>query len=81
MKGGNEFSTRKMSANAEAWIVKLHQSLVLKDYGKGTLRDYVQEMILLFKYCNDKNVEDIRQEDVERYLLYIKEVHKVGRAK
>jgi len=81
MKGGNEFSNLKLSQNAEQWLVRLHQSLVLKDYGKGTVRNYVQEMTLLFKYYHLKEVETINQGDIEQYLLYIKEAHKVGRAK
>lgn len=81
MKGGNEFSSKKLSANAEAWIFKLHQTLTIKEYGKGTLRSYVQEMTLLFKYYHDKAVEDIIQGDIEQYLMYIKSAHQVGRAK
>jgi len=50
-------------------------------YGKGSVRGYCQEMTLLFKYCNHKAVADINQDDVEQYMLYIKDVHKVGRAK
>ena len=44
---GNEFSKKTLSENVVNWIKKLHQLLVLKEYGKGTLRNYVQEMILL----------------------------------
>lgn len=66
MKGGNEFSKNALSPQTEAWIVKLHQSLVLKDYGLGTLKNYTAEMTLLFKYHWQKPVEDIRQGDVEQ---------------
>ncbi len=38
-------------------------------------------MTLLFKYYHDKEVEQITQQDIEQYLMYIKEVHQVGRAK
>lgn len=81
MKGGNEFSVKKLSTNAEAWIFNLQQTLTIKEYGKGTLRSYVQEMTLLFKYFHTKNVEDINQADIEQYLMYIKSAHQVGRAK
>ena len=53
--------------------------MVIKDYGKGSVRNYCQEMCLLFKYYNHKAVADIQQKDIERYMQYIKEVHKVGR--
>jgi hypothetical protein len=38
-------------------------------------------MILLFKYHNNKTVAAITQADIELYIVYIKTVHKVGRAK
>lgn len=81
MKGGNEFSGLKLNEDAVEWLNKLQQSLVLKDYGKGTIRNYVQEMTLLFKYYHQKQVKEISQQDIEQYLLYIKNVHQVGRAK
>ena len=63
------------------WLAKLHQTMQIKSYGKGSLRNYCQEMTLLFKYYNHKAVADIQQADIEQYMQYIKEVHKVGRAK
>jgi site-specific recombinase XerD len=81
MKGGNEISTKKMNANAEAWIIKTHQMMTLKDYGKGSIMCYVNELVLLFKYYNHKNVVQITQQDIEAYLLFIKQAHQVGRAK
>jgi hypothetical protein len=38
-------------------------------------------MILLFEYYNNKTVAGISQADFEQYIVYIKTVHKVGRAK
>jgi integrase/recombinase XerD len=81
MKGGNEISTKKMNANAEAWILKTHQMMTLKGYGKGSIKSYVNELVLLFKYYNHKAVEDIKQSDIESYMLFIKHAHQVGRAK
>ena len=78
---GNEISLKELRPDSVEWLSKLHQTLVVKEYGKGTLRNYCQEMKLLFKYFNHKAVEDLRQSDIEQYLQYIKEVHKVGRAK
>ena len=78
---GNEFSTNELRPDAIEWLAKLHQTLTVKEYGKGTIRNYCQEMKLLFKYFNDKAVADILQSDIEQYLQYIKEVHQVGRAK
>ena len=78
---GNEFSVKVLRADAVEWLRKLHQTMLIKEYGKGSVRNYCQEMKLLFKYFNHKAVADIRQADIEQYLQYIKEVHKVGRAK
>ncbi len=78
---GNEISSKKLSSNAESWISKLVQVLTIKDYSSGTVRSYANEMVLLFKYYNHKDVEQITQEDIEQYLLYIKQAHLVGRAK
>ena len=77
----NEISLKELRPDAVEWLTKLHQTLVVKEYGKGTLRNYCGEMKLLFKYFNHKAVVDLRQSDIEQYLQYIKEVHKVGRAK
>jgi integrase/recombinase XerD len=78
---GNEISVKELSADSTEWLTKLHQTMIIKDYGKGSVRNYCQEMTLLFKYYNHKAVADIKQEDIEQYMQYIKEVHKVGRAK
>lgn len=78
---GNEISVKELSADSTQWLTKLHQTMIIKDYGKGSVRNYCQEMTLLFKYYNHKAVADIKQEDIEQYMQYIKEVHKVGRAK
>ncbi|MBK7742044.1 MAG: tyrosine-type recombinase/integrase [Saprospiraceae bacterium] len=55
--------------------------MTIREYGTGTIKNYGNEMTLLFKYFNHKKVEKITQEDIEQYILYIKSVHKVGRAK
>ena len=78
---GNEISVKELRADAIACLTKLQQILLVQEYGKGTVRNYCQEMKLLFKYYNHKAVADIRQTDIEQYLQYIKDVHKVGRAK
>ncbi|MFA7615936.1 MAG: tyrosine-type recombinase/integrase, partial [Weeksellaceae bacterium] len=53
----------------------------VQEYGKGSVRNYMQELTLLFKHYNDLEVEALRQKHIERYLIFIKENHKVGRAK
>lgn len=81
MKGGNEISVKRLNSNAEGWVLKIHQVMTLKEYGVGSIKSYANEMVLLFKYYNHKDVEQITQGDVEQYLLYIKQAHLVGRAK
>lgn len=49
--------------------------------GKGTIKNYVAEMRLLFQYYNDKEVESISQQDITNYIVFIKQHHLVGYAK
>ena len=77
----NEISAKQLNADAQSWIEKLRQALLIQDKGKGTVKSYTAEMILLFKYYNNKTVAAISQADIERYIVYVKTVHKVGRAK
>lgn len=77
----NEISAKHLNADAQNWIEKLRQALLIQDKGKGTVKSYTAEMILLFKYYNNKTVAAITQADIELYIVYVKTVHKVGRAK
>jgi integrase/recombinase XerD len=78
---GNEISKNVLQENAIFYLNKLHQTMTIKEYGLGSIKSYVNEMTLLFKYYHYKRVEDIRQEDIEQYLIFIKTAHQVGRAK
>ncbi|MBK8152972.1 MAG: hypothetical protein IPK61_07895 [Saprospiraceae bacterium] len=40
-----------------------------KEYGPSSIKSYVNEMTLLFKYYHHKRVEDILQEDIEQHLI------------
>ncbi len=51
---GNEISVKQLNADAAEWLAKLHQTMLIKDYGKGSVRNYTQEICLLFKYYNHK---------------------------
>ena len=77
----NEISAKTLNADAQIWIEKLREVLLIQDKGKGTVKGYSAEMILLFKYYNSKTEAAITQEDIQQYIVYIKTVHKVGHAK
>ena len=77
----NEISAKVLNTDARSWIEILRVVLLIQDKGKGTVKNYTGEMILLFKYYNSKTVATITQEDIQQYLIYIKTVHLVGRAK
>ena len=77
----NEISAKLLNDDAVSWIEKLRKVLLIQDKGKGTVKSYAAEMILLFKYFNHKTVDSITQPDIEQYIVYIKTVHKVNRAK
>jgi len=78
---GNTISVKPLNESGQNWLQKTLQLLVVQEYGKGSVRNYMQELTLLFKHYNDLQVEELRQQHIERYLVFIKENHKVGRAK
>ncbi|MBS1643396.1 MAG: tyrosine-type recombinase/integrase [Bacteroidetes bacterium] len=78
---GNTISLKTLNESGNIWLQNTLQLLVVQEYGKGSVRNYMQELTLLFKHYNDLQVEDLRQQHIERYLVFIKENHKVGRAK
>jgi len=45
---GNEISLKTLNNSAQFWLEKPLQLLLLQDYGKGTVRNYLQELTLLF---------------------------------
>ena len=78
---GNSISLKMLNDSGKMWLQKTLQLLQVQEYGKGSVRNYMQELTLLFKFYNEIPVEDLRQEHIERYLIFIKENHRVGRAK
>lgn len=78
---GNNISSNILSLASQAWVNTLHQQLSMKFKGKGTIRNYCQEITLLFKYYHQKSAEQITQDDIRNYIIFIQQVHKVGRAK
>ena len=41
---GNEISVKELRPDAVEWLTKLHQTMLVKEYGKGSVRNYCQEM-------------------------------------
>lgn len=78
---GNTISLKPLNESGRHWLQKALQLLKVQEYGKGSVRNYIQELTLLFKHYNDLQVEELRQEHIEKYLIFIKENHQVGRAK
>lgn len=74
----NTISSKTLHKGGKIWLDKTMQILKVQEYGKGSIRNYVQKFILLFKHYKDVPVEDLRQEHVEKHLIYIKENHKEG---
>ena len=67
--------------SAQEWLKKLNNSLLVGGNGKGTIKNYVAEMRLLFQYYNDRDVEVITSQDITNYIVFIKQHHLVGYAK
>ena len=59
----------------------MHDALLIGNYGKGTVRNYMMEMRLLFQFHHHKRVEDITPQDITQYIIFVKTVHGVGYAK
>ncbi|MDQ6842976.1 MAG: phage integrase N-terminal SAM-like domain-containing protein [Bacteroidota bacterium] len=78
---GNEISVKELRADAVEWLTKLHQTMLIKEYGKGSVRNYCQEMRMLLNTTTIKQFRTSGRADIEQYLQYIKDVHKVGRTK
>jgi integrase/recombinase XerD len=78
---GNTISLKPLNESGKRWLQKTLQLLQIQEYGKGSVRNYLQELTLLFKHYNNLQVEELRQEHIERYVIFIKENHRVGRAK
>jgi site-specific recombinase XerD len=51
------------------------------NYGQGTIRNYIQEMRLLFQYHSEYPVAEMDQNHLNDYLHYIKTIHGVGYSK
>ena len=54
----NEISAKVLNGDVQSWIEKLRVVLLMQEKGKGTVKNYTGEMILLFKYYNSKTVEN-----------------------
>ncbi len=63
------------------WLDQLHHTLEMGNYGHGTVKSYLMELRLLFQYHHQKEVEQLTGQDITQYILFIKSVHGVGRAK
>ena len=63
------------------WLEENYRALLVGNYSKESIRGYLSELRLLFHYYHEKNVEDITQQDITQYIIFIKSVHGVGLAK
>ncbi len=69
MKGGYEISIKCLNSNADECRMKIQQVMTLKKYGKGYIKSYVNEMDLIFKNYNHKNVNQSRY-NIDKSILY-----------
>lgn len=81
MEKKNQLSKNALGENQLYWLDQLHHTLEVGNYGHGTVRSYLMELRLLFQYHHQKEVEQITDQDITQYILFIKSVHGVGRAK
>ena len=77
----NDLGKNALGHSSIDWLERLHKCLEVGNYGKGTIRNYMSEMRLLFQYYHEKDLEYITQSDINDYIIYIKKVHGLGYAK
>jgi integrase/recombinase XerD len=70
-----------LSTNHHEWLDSLLQTLIVGNYGAGTIRNYLQEMRLLFQFYEGQAVETFTQKHLNQYIFYIKTHHGVGHSK
>ena len=61
-----------MNPKAEGLLLKTSEYLTAKNYSPRTLRNYLAEMRYLFSYYNEKDPVTINQDDIIKYLNFIK---------
>ena len=61
-----------MNPKAEGLLMKASEYLTAKNYSPRTVRNYTAEMRYIFSFYNDKDPVDINQDDIIRYLNFIK---------
>ena len=70
-----------MSAEAQACLQQLHNTLLAKQYAARTIRNYMQEMRFLFAHYYDLLPSAITQQHIINYISFIIKAHGVGREK
>ena len=61
-----------MNPKAEGLLLNAAEFLTAKNYSPRTVRNYTAEMRYIFAYYNHKDPKKITQEDIIRYLNFIK---------
>ena len=77
----NEYSKITLSAEAQACLLQLSNTLLARQYWPRTIRNYVQKMRFLFAHYYDVLPASITQQDIITYITYIIKAHGVGREK
>jgi integrase/recombinase XerD len=73
--------TVALNPEAQELIRQLAQVINAKNYSPRTRVNYTKELYFLFAYYNDVSPASLTQQDITRYLCFIRDEHGVGRAK
>ncbi len=68
----NKISAKSLNDDAVNWIEKLRQVLVIQDKGKGTVKGYAAEVILLFIILTTKLLPLLHNLILKRTLFLLK---------
>lgn len=81
LKKKNELGKIELNPIAVGLLLELSNVMISKGLAVRSIRNYTQEMRLLFAFYNDTDPKDLTQKDLINYLVYIKKEHGVGRDK
>ena len=56
---GNPISIKTLNESGVFWLQKTMQLLQVQEYGKGSVRNYIQELTLLIMHFNDVKIAQL----------------------
>ncbi len=68
-----QFLQNALSENHLEWLDRLHKSMLVGNYANDSIRNYLQEVRLLFQFHHDKDAEPLTEADISNYFQHLSE--------